>query len=160
MNEKGVSPLIATVLLIAFTLSIAGLLGGWLSSMTKSQTEALSQQSTELINCTQSLIDIVQVSCSNSTPSEQRMIRIAVTNLGSNNMYDFSTFAQINNNQYVNNTGGPNSTNPLSSGESVVLLYGCDQTSVCPKGAVINRVRVTPSTCPSKWVEKDISVTC
>jgi len=160
MLRKGVSPLIATVLLIAFTLSIAGLLGGWLTSMTKTQTENIDQSSREVINCTNTHFDIFQVMCKNSTPSEQNTIRIAITNMGVNSLYDFSTYVQIGGELYINNTGGPNSTNPLLPGEQTILVYGCDQTKICPDNAVITRVRVSSSLCPSMWSEKTLSVTC
>lgn len=149
---KGVSPLIATVLLIAFTLSIAGLLGSWLSSMTKTQTENIGKSTVDVINCTNAILDIFQIACINST------LRVTISNIGSNTMFGFSTFAQIDSNQYINNTGGPNSTSPLMPGEQTVLVYGCQ--SICSNGTTISRVRVTPSNCPSSWTEKSTSITC
>ncbi len=42
-KRAGVSPLIAAVLLIAFTLAIGGFLSTWLQDMARTQTEAASQ---------------------------------------------------------------------------------------------------------------------
>lgn len=154
--RKGISPLIATVLLIAFTLSIAGLLGGWLSSLTKTQTETLEKTSREVVNCTGAIIDIVDVSCS----STNKQFKVTVSNIGSVDMYDFSIFAIINNTQYINSTGGPNSTYPLLPGEQAILAYGCDNTVYCVGNASVGRVRVTPGICPSAWVEESPGIKC
>ena len=48
---KGISPLIATVLLIAFTVAVAGLISTWLMSFTKQSSETVSQQSTSQLTC-------------------------------------------------------------------------------------------------------------
>ncbi len=155
---KGVSPLIATVLLIAFTLSIAGLLGGWLSGLTKTQTETLEKSSQETMNCTGSLINIVSVLCGNTTVGGQNSLRIVLANEGNNALYGFSTFAQIGQNQYINSTGGPTSDSPLLPGDHATLEYYCG--SICLDGSQIFKVRVSPSNCPTAWAEKLVSITC
>ena len=48
---KGISPLVATVLLIAFVVAVAGLVATWVNSFTRSQTELVGQQSTLSITC-------------------------------------------------------------------------------------------------------------
>ncbi|MCS7135077.1 MAG: hypothetical protein NZ893_01390 [Candidatus Aenigmarchaeota archaeon] len=155
---KGVSPLIATVLLIAFTLSIAGLLGGWLSGLTKTQTETIEKSSEETMNCTGSVLSIVNVLCGNNTPTEPNALRVVLANEGNNALYGFSTFAQIGTNQYINSTGGPNISSPLSPGAHATLEYYCP--TVCVDGATISKIRVSPSNCPTAWAEKLLSVTC
>ena len=42
---KGVSPLVASVLLIAFAIAVAGLYSGWITSFTKVTTEEVQEQS-------------------------------------------------------------------------------------------------------------------
>ncbi len=44
MRRKGVSPLIAAVVLIAFTISIAFIVANWATSFVDSQTEAISAE--------------------------------------------------------------------------------------------------------------------
>lgn len=158
MISKGVSPLIATVLLIAFTLSIAGLIGGWLSGLTKKQTESLEKSSMETMNCTGSLINIFNVVCSNTTSTGPNKIMIAISNEGNNALYGFSSFAQIETTQYINNTGGPTLDSPLYPGDHVVLEYECGD--LCGDGKVISKVRVSPTNCPTAWSEKLLQVTC
>ncbi|MFH8080960.1 MAG: archaellin/type IV pilin N-terminal domain-containing protein [Candidatus Aenigmatarchaeota archaeon] len=155
---KGVSPLIATVLLIAFTLSIAGLLGGWLSGLTKTQTETIEKSSEETMNCTGSVLSIVDVFCGNKTPDEPNALRIVIANEGNNALYGFSTFAQIDTTQYINSTGGPSLNSPLTPGTHATLEYYCP--SDCADGKVVKKVRVSPSNCPTSWAEKIVSVKC
>lgn len=49
--KKGISPFIAVVLLIAFTLSVAAIMGGWITSFTKSTSETVGERSEERIEC-------------------------------------------------------------------------------------------------------------
>ncbi|MBI4018107.1 MAG: type IV pilin [Candidatus Aenigmarchaeota archaeon] len=48
---KGVSPLIATVLLIAISVIIASLISTWVSGLSKDQETTLTNRSTELTEC-------------------------------------------------------------------------------------------------------------
>jgi len=148
---KGISPLIATVLLIAFTLSVAGLLGGWFSGLTKTQTETIEKSSVELMNCTGAVISIVNVLCNNNT------LRIVVANEGNNALYGFSTFAQVGETNYINSTGGPDINSPLMPGGQTTLEYGC---SICTEGARITKIRISTSNCPTAWREKLLSLVC
>lgn len=48
---KGISPLIASVLLIAFTIGVAALYSGWITSFTKKTTEQVQEQSEKRVTC-------------------------------------------------------------------------------------------------------------
>jgi flagellin-like protein len=154
--KKGISPLIATVLLIALTLVVGGLLGSWLTSMSKTQTGTIEEAAKTQINCTSAFLDIVDVICSNST----QKLQVVITNLGDIELYGFSVLATIDNTFYQNSTGGPNSTHPLSPGEQAVLTYYCNNTEYCVGGRKVQSVRVTPSNCPQSYAEKTFSKVC
>lgn len=49
--KKGVSPFLATVLLIAFAISVAAVFGGWLSSFTQTTTEEVQEHSEKRVTC-------------------------------------------------------------------------------------------------------------
>lgn len=51
MQMKGISPLVATVLLIAFTVAMAGLLSTWLTGFTSSTTQQVTQSSGNTLSC-------------------------------------------------------------------------------------------------------------
>ncbi|MBI5061275.1 MAG: hypothetical protein HZB67_03095 [Candidatus Aenigmarchaeota archaeon] len=44
MDRKGISPLVASVLLIAFTLSIAGIMATWSTSFVRGKTSVITSQ--------------------------------------------------------------------------------------------------------------------
>ncbi len=48
---KGLSPLIATVLLIAFTVAVAGIVSTWLTGFTKTSTETVGDTATDELIC-------------------------------------------------------------------------------------------------------------
>jgi len=154
--KKALSPLLATVMLIALTLSVVGLLGSWFVSMSRSQMEEIEERGETQIECTNALLDIVQVICSNSTEK----LKIAINNIGQIDLYDFSTFVEVNNTFYQNSTGGPNTTDVLSPGEQAILVYHCDNNLYCSGGAIVGKVRVSPGNCPQVYVEENVGVTC
>lgn len=51
-NKKGISPLIATILLVAVALSLAGILYSWSSQNAKETTSSLTEKTNEWIDCT------------------------------------------------------------------------------------------------------------
>ncbi len=77
---KGISPLIAAVLLIAFTVSIATIILGWFSSFTKGTTANISSQTQTAIGCSAADITIDHIYCSGTT------CRVLVSNTGSKDL--------------------------------------------------------------------------
>ncbi|MFH0711162.1 MAG: archaellin/type IV pilin N-terminal domain-containing protein [Candidatus Aenigmatarchaeota archaeon] len=51
LQMKGISPIIATVLLIAFTVAVAGLLSTWLTGFTSSTSKQVSDSSSITLSC-------------------------------------------------------------------------------------------------------------
>ncbi len=152
--KKGISPLLATVILIALTLAVAALLGSWFTSVTRIQTGIIEEDIATQINCTGALLEISDVSCSNDT----QRIQVTITNLGNNiELYNFSTLVTLNDTFYLNGTGGPNSTNPLNPGEQAILDYFCSNTQYCIDDVAVTRVRVSSHNCPQSYAEKTFS---
>jgi flagellin-like protein len=48
---KGISPLVASVMLIAFTIAVAGIISIWLTSFAKTTTEEVTERATTEIEC-------------------------------------------------------------------------------------------------------------
>ena len=57
-KSKGISPLIATVLLIAFTVAVAGIIATWITGFATTTSESVSKQSSNEINCAYGAINI------------------------------------------------------------------------------------------------------
>lgn len=56
--KKGISPIIATVLMIAFTVAVAGILSGWLTAFTTTSTQTVKSQSDTELTCSYGGISI------------------------------------------------------------------------------------------------------
>lgn len=75
-HKKGVSPLIASVLLIAFTLSIGAFMSTWLQDITKKQTSETVENSKP--ECQFASLNVQNVTFTNTTTK----LRIDVENTG------------------------------------------------------------------------------
>ena len=58
---KAISAMIATVLLIAFTIAVGGILSVWLSNLTTSQTSTVSSSTDKQVKCSASALVIKEV---------------------------------------------------------------------------------------------------
>lgn len=144
----------ATVLLVAITITVAALLGSWFTSTTRTQAGIIEESMTTQVNCSSASLEIVDVTCSNTT----QQIKVIVTNLGNDiSLYNFSTLVTLNNTYYLNNTGGPNSISPLDPGEQAILTYFCSNTQYCIGGVKVSKIRVSPYNCPQAYTEKSFS---
>lgn len=66
MNNKGISPLIAAVLLIAFTVAIATVIMGWMSTTTRTTTGTITTQTETVVDCSDASVQIKHVYSSNA----------------------------------------------------------------------------------------------
>ena len=55
---KGLSPLIATVLLIAFTVGVGGIISVWITGFTQTSSKIVSNEGEKQITCRNGAIDI------------------------------------------------------------------------------------------------------
>ncbi|MDO8628398.1 MAG: hypothetical protein Q7R56_01430 [Nanoarchaeota archaeon] len=77
VNKKGISPLIATVLLIGFTIALAVIVTNWGLNYVKGTTERTSQQTEHALSCINNLdFEITDISCEDNT--------ITIDNKGAN----------------------------------------------------------------------------
>ena len=63
MNKRGISPLIATVLIIGFTVALAAVIMTWGQSFTKGVQEQTEETSTQQITCAQDVMFDLQSVC-------------------------------------------------------------------------------------------------
>ncbi len=79
--SKGIEPMIAAVLMIAFTLAVAALVGGWLTSTIRQETTQVGTGFALQVNCTKAVLDIVDVVCTN-TAGAAANVTITLANTG------------------------------------------------------------------------------
>ena len=68
MNNKGISPLIATVLIIGFTVALAAIIITWGSSFVQRTQRQVGEQADFSIVCSQLDFDIISANCSIKPP--------------------------------------------------------------------------------------------
>jgi flagellin-like protein len=138
---KGISPLIAAVLLIAFTVAIATLVMGWFSTLTRTTTETVSNKTSESVSCSNAQIGIqdIYITAGNSATGSARVI---VKNTG------FKTLG-VTSLQIYNTTG-----HNFSSGFSGVGSF--------PPGSIqtFSIENVSIITCPTTFSKVIVTSNC
>ncbi len=76
---KGISPLIAAVMLIAFTVAIATLIMGWYSSTARSTTASITNHTTTAVGCADARLSIQEVFVE---ANESATVTVVIQNTG------------------------------------------------------------------------------
>ena len=150
----------ASIILIALTLAVAGILGSWFTSLTKTETTRVEETTLKQVNCTSALIDIISVNCVNtSTDKKNWNLTILVSNIGEPDLYNFTVSAIIDGKVFYGSGVGPTASNPLKSGHQTILRYNC---TICEENDTISKVTVIPYVCPAQAREEKTltGVTC
>lgn len=124
-SSKGVSPLVAAVLLIVITVSIVGIISGWLTTFFIDTRETVTNRTDSQVGCTGSSLNIesVYVAIANGTSGN---VRAVVKNDGV--IDDTITAAQ-----YLNTTGHNFSTTaalPISFGRGSIKTLLFENVSI------------------------------
>lgn len=127
---KGISPLIASVLLIAFTLGVAAIIGTWLASVSKTGTETVGGQFGKEVNCSGTVLDIVDALCHGTTN-----VTVMLQNKGSIPLTN-STFYMRTTNQ---TTCVNNQNDTIAAGGISKYEINCN----FPSGEILNFVRAS-----------------
>ncbi len=111
---KGISPLIATVLLIAFTVGIGGIISVWVTGFTQTSSKIVSKQGENQLICANGAIDLTNLKYCNNNVSGlvKNNGRIAVGNVTLYTVFNNGTLLQHSLND--TGTGGSNSGSLLS----------------------------------------------
>jgi len=142
-SKKGVSALIASVLLIAFTVSVSMIVMGWFSTFTRTATANISATTTEAIGCNAASINIERVYVSGDG-SNCTAVKVIVKNTG------FKSFTTVNA-MFLNSTGGSCSTSSgsaLAKGSATTLSLTCANKNVttCTGTSPVSFSRVVVTT--------------
>ena len=117
--RKGVSPLIATVLLIAFTIAVAGIISVWLTQFTTTTTNTVSTQGNVQILCGTGGIQLSSVSyCSNFVSGQVvNTGNIGLGNISMTILYTNASRELV----YISNNGGTLSKSSACCGNLSLL---------------------------------------
>jgi len=134
---KGISPLIASILLIAFTLAVAVIIGSWLTSISSQQSSSVGAAANQTVTCSKGVIDIVSI------PNNTTVI---IQNAG-----------QIDLSGNFTLSCGTN----ITTTSSVILAKG-GMASLSSSGCKDsgNKIRVSSYVCPSVYTECTYDTNC
>jgi flagellin-like protein len=87
---KGISPMLATVLLIAFTIAVGGIISLFFTRLTTTQTGEAEKSATGIAECANAYIDVLDVNTTNTTA-----LTILIHNPSRNIIYATGAFDDI-----------------------------------------------------------------
>ncbi|MFB6213121.1 MAG: type IV pilin [Candidatus Nanohaloarchaea archaeon] len=128
MRRKGISPLIAAVLLIAFTMAVASLFAQWAPQLIQNAQQDTTNTSEELSRCTGVIIEITSGDA-NSATIQQTSGSEPVGNVSVTWFYDDGTSPAQD---YVDITGNRGAVQTPNNGNS---------------GASLEEIRASPVNC-------------
>ena len=146
-SAKGVSTLIAAVIIVAFTVAIAVIVTGSLTSVIKSQTTATETAS----KCPGAAIDIVATSATASG------FQVTITNVGKYTLSNFTvTATTVGNTIFQNSTAG--AALSLASGATGTITFGSPPAGTglnTTVGCPLSKLRVSAVSCQGIWTDID-----
>lgn len=159
---KGISPFIATVLILSLTIGVGVLVGPWAYNLFKSQTSTVAQESETAIECKYGgiRIDDSSVKCLLSGSSD--MLNFTLENTGSVDLYNFT--CEIYLNGFVYEYGVNNSINNQTFTASTALKPAQKRTvavNITDNLAAVNPewIRIRIPRCPTVD-DKVTGITC
>ncbi len=141
-TKKAISPLIAAVLLIAFTMAVAGILVSWMTGFTKTETTYVGDKSDNQIVCTYALMDATKSDVSYNFSGTSSTINVTVLNSGEESLYNFTLIAKTDSNIYTFvPTNQYSKTNPLKPGGATKLL-GVNQSTAPSSSETLKKLKI------------------
>jgi flagellin-like protein len=142
MQSKGISPLIAAVLLIAFTIAIGVIVSTWSTTFTRDQVAGIETKSKTAVKCSESRFYF----SNDSIVANGTRFTVRISNEGNVNLTNFLVYVTDKNNTLVSFTNITNSNSVAQPGELLELF----NTSTLNKTSIKDvEVRTGPSDqCP------------
>jgi len=142
---KGVSPLVATVLLIAATVAIAGIISVWLTSFTRTTTTSVETTATNQTKCAGAYLKIDSVS-RNITPSAYNAT-VIYSNPSPQTITNINFFATPGNETFYNVTTTLTSGNATSANLTLTTSTKITIKGICLSTVVVEGTCTSSDTC-------------
>lgn len=143
--NKGISPLIAGVLLIAFTLAVAAIISGWLSGVMRTTVTQVEKGTEEQVECSKGILEIIGNKCDGGD------LTIVIQNTGTINLTSFSVYATATDGTVYTNTTPTYYNTTLQPGEVLTLL---SNGKVKLNQKTLSKLRVSAGNCPNVYHEQ------
>lgn len=141
MPNKGISPLIATVILIAFVIAVAGITSTFFTGFTKEQQAGVQSKATTIVDCSVAMMELDDTTVSvNPTGASTGNFSLVVSNSGQEDLAGLKVI--LFNSTYAGTC--PCSASSVNIGETVTVSnYTCSEV---PSG-IITKIQITTTTC-------------
>ncbi|MBU0898680.1 MAG: hypothetical protein KKB03_00725 [Nanoarchaeota archaeon] len=151
-NLKGISPLIASVIIIGITLTIATFVVPWAYDLAVSTSNTTTTEANKQIKCQNAGFDFDSgygtygVTSNFTGTGGADTMSVKIKNTGTINLYNFSIEVEINTSEIfefaINSTYQKTPSNPLKPGRTAVLhaLVNVDVNGTLTEARVVNDV--------------------
>ncbi len=150
--RKGISPLIASVLLVAFTMAVAAIIVTWITGFTQQQTTSIGTRGERQVLCSYSVLSVDR----DDVAASGTNFNVTVTYSGGTETLNITGFTlrDANGVTYTNITPLGASATGVNwvVGESRKFInYNLTNNAVLPGGVALSEFRVT-GLCQSQYV--------
>ncbi|MCD6478093.1 MAG: hypothetical protein J7K87_03750 [Candidatus Aenigmarchaeota archaeon] len=155
-NSKGVSPLIASIILIGFVIAVAAITSPWFKSITKSKMYEVEESSKGQIDCVFSSIDFDSSDISYNLSGTTDWVNITLDNTGTVPLYDFEVSLTVNGVTKVyspTSYSQKTSSDPLEAGGRIILITNITDGL----SGTLQKVRVVAKNCPNE-AQKEVTL--
>ncbi len=144
--RKGLSPVISVVLLIAFSIAVAGIVGNWIITHEKETTQSIDKDR-EKLDCLNADLRFTE----DDIIYDSDALNVTIENKGKTGLYDFSAFyiKDVDVIEANITSGQRNESNPLGQGELERLKTEGNTTGIL-------ELRIVPSNCPDSFYELEV----
>lgn len=154
--RKGVSPIISTVLIIAFVVAVANIVAPWIIKFTKERSQEVEDKSEGQVECIYSSIDFDTDDIDYSLTGERypnSTVNITVTNSGSEPLHSPQISLKVNKQTYSyqpTTETNVTSSNPLSAGTQTYLITNITDNL----SGTLKKVRIVFRNCPNNAIRE------
>lgn len=144
LNKKGISPLIATVLVIGFTVALAAVILTWGTSFTKSIQKGTEETTEIQLACAQDVQFDVKSACYDSVANG---IKFIVENNGNRDLVKFNARLKVSETDIsAGEVPNPTAPNPILPrfGLQTYTLTAADVPGITGKEASVQEVTLVP----------------
>lgn len=147
--RKGISPLIAAVILIAFVVAVANIAGPWFQNFLTGKTSQVEKKSEKSVDCIYANMDFGYSDIESSTNLNSNLVNITLDNSKQEPLYNFTVSYVIDGKGYSGKVIQNQATesDPLKSGSRTTLVTEI-QNSSSISGKTLQKVRVSTRVCP------------
>lgn len=156
---KAISPLIATVLLIAFTMAIASMVFGWGQDFVNTIFNPISDSGPKTVRCTFANLDVKKTNVVYNFSGSSSTMNVTAFNSGFEDLYNFSFIIITNAGVYTfNPTNQYNSTSPMAK-STATLFKTVNSTGGAPSsGETFTTLKIT-ALCRNQIKSYDFDMT-